>query len=111
MSVLIAMVIGFLVTVAVLQILQRDIVRILIGLYFLWNAANLLFLAAARIRGVAAPFADGTALVLADPLVQAVVLTAIIITFGFAAFLVLLVVWLARAERTLDLDNFRDVRD
>jgi multicomponent Na+:H+ antiporter subunit C len=127
-SALLALCIGVLAGVAVLQILQRNVLRVAIGLYLLWNAANLLFIAVTRIRGDRAPVvpaaardavpdaahaasavaADG---VMTDPLVQAFVLTAIIITFGFAAFLVALVMWLARHDDTVDVDVYCDARD
>ncbi len=103
--------IGVLVAVAVLQLLQRDIVRIVVGLYLLWNAINVLFLALGAIRAERAPFADPSGAPMADPLVQAFVLTAIVITFGFTAFLVTLVFWLARREESLDVEDFRKEQD
>jgi multicomponent Na+:H+ antiporter subunit C len=110
MSLLIAGTIGFLIAVAVLQLMQRDSVRIVVGLYILWNATNLLLVAAGAVRGESAPIA-GSEGVLADPLVQAFVLTAIVITFGFTAFLVTLVFWLARREQSTNLEDYRRGRD
>jgi multicomponent Na+:H+ antiporter subunit C len=106
MSLAIALTIGFLVAVAVLQLLQRDTVRIVVGLYILWNATNLLLIAVGAVRGERAPMAGGDG-VMADPLVQAFVLTAIVITFGFMAFLVTLLFWLARREESTDVGDFR----
>jgi multicomponent Na+:H+ antiporter subunit C len=106
MSLVVAAAIGFLVTVGVLQLLQRDTIRIVVGLYILWNATNLLLIAVGAVRGERAPIADGDG-VMADPLVQAFVLTAIVITFGFMAFLVTLVFWLARDEESTDVTHFR----
>jgi multicomponent Na+:H+ antiporter subunit C len=107
MSVLIAATIGFLIAVAVLQLLQRDAVRIVVGLYILWNATNLLLIAAGAVRGGQAPIVAGNGGTMADPLVQAFVLTAIVITFGFMAFLITLVFWLARLENSTDTDQMR----
>lgn len=111
MNLLMALTIGIVVAVAVLQLMQRDAVRMVVGLYLFWNAANLLIIAVARIRGVRAPIAqigDGP---MADPLVQALVLTAIVITYGFTAFLVMLIYWLARRGRSIDVEDFREGRE
>lgn len=68
--------------------LQRSLIRIVIGLSLVAHGANLLLLLAAGPRG-AAPIVDGTP-DLADPLPQAMVLTAIVISFGITAFLLAL---------------------
>jgi multicomponent Na+:H+ antiporter subunit C len=110
MSVLLAGTIGFVIAVAVLQLLQRDAVRIVVGLYLLWNATNLLLLGSGTIRAERAPVAgigEGTT---GDPLVQALVLTSIIVTFGFTVLLVTMVFWLARRESSIDVDEFRRSR-
>lgn len=107
MSLLVAGTIGFVVAIAVLQILDRDLVRIVVGLYILWNAVNLLVVAVGATRGVRAPLDDGTAAPMADPLVQAFVLTAIVITFGFTAFLAALVLWISGSEDSIDVEDLR----
>jgi multisubunit Na+/H+ antiporter MnhC subunit len=111
MSVLIAITIGLLVTVAVLQLLQRDIIRIVVGLYTLWNAVNLLLISVAATWGSRAPMLDGSDTPMTDPLVQAFVLTSIVITFGFTALLVAIVSWLAHSGHSIDLRAFEEERD
>jgi multicomponent Na+:H+ antiporter subunit C len=106
MNLLLALSIGVLTAVGVLQLLQRDTVRIVVGLYLLWNATNLLLLTVAAVRGEQAPLLE-TGGELADPLVQAFALTAIIVTFGFTAFLLTLVFWLARREESTDVTTYR----
>jgi len=108
---LMAVTIGILVAVAVLQILQRDGIRIVVGLYTFWNAANLLIIATAVERGTRAPFVNMGSGPMADPLVQALVLTAIVISFGFTAFLVTLASWLARSGESIDVEAFRKGRE
>lgn len=85
-------------------ILQRKLSRIIIGLGLLGHGGNVLFVVASG-RG-AAPLvgADGAQDV-ADPLPQALVLTAIVITFGVTAFL------LALAYRSWLLTNDDEVED
>jgi multisubunit Na+/H+ antiporter MnhC subunit len=111
MSVLLALTIGFLVAIAVLQLLQRDVVRIVVGLYLLWNATNLLLVGAGAVRGDLAPISGLGEGSMADPVVQAFVLTAIVITFGFTAFLVTLVFWMSRREDSIDEADFTRGRE
>jgi multicomponent Na+:H+ antiporter subunit C len=111
MTYLIAITIGILVTVAVLQLLQRDMIRIVVGLYILWNAANLLMISVASVWGVRAPMMNDTDAPMADPLVQAFVLTSIVITFGFTALLVAILSWLSRSGDSIDLTAFQEEKD
>lgn len=111
MSLLIAATIGVLVVAGVLQLLQASVVRIVAGLYILWNAANLLVISVAAVRGTRAPLVDGGTGPMADPLVQALVLTAIVVTFGFTAFLVTLILWLAHRGGSIDVGDFRQGTD
>jgi multicomponent Na+:H+ antiporter subunit C len=111
MSYLIAGTIGLMVAIAVLQLLQRDAVRIVIGLYLLWNATNLLIIGAAGVWGARAPLHDGRAGTMADPLVQAFVLTAIVITFGFTGLLAAVSSWLAKRGDSLDVLDFQEDHD
>lgn len=67
-------------------VLQRPLARILLGLALLGHGANLLLLAAGG-RAGEPPFVGGAPSGAADPLPQALVLTAIVITFAVTAFL------------------------
>lgn len=71
-------------------LLQRSLSRIIIGLGLLGHGANLLLLLSGERRGVA-PFVGsiGDARP-ADPMPQALALTAIVIAFGVSAFLLAL---------------------
>lgn len=110
MPILVPVTIGVLVAVAVLQLLQRDVVRIVVGLYVFWNAANLLIISVATVRGARAPIVDVGAGPMADPLVQALILTAIVISFGFISFLVTLLYWLGQRGRSVDVGDFQEGR-
>ena len=84
-------------------LLQRRLSRIIIGLGLLGHGANLLLLISSGRRGRAVFVgADGT---LADPMPQALALTAIVITFGVTAFL------LALAWRSVELTGDDLVED
>lgn len=106
-----ALLIGVLYTVGTYLLLQRTLTRVVIGLGLLSHGANLLLLQAGGPAG-GVPFSTkdggGTAGVLggtADPLPQAMVLTAIVITFGVSAFL------LALAYRSWVLHGEDEVQD
>ena len=64
-------------------LLKHDLIRLVIGMVLIGNAANLFIMAAGLQRGDAPiyPLTDSTS----DPLVQAMTLTAIVISFGVTA--------------------------
>ncbi len=94
-SVLIAVLIGVLFATGTYLILQRALTRIIVGLGLVTHAANLLLLTAGGHPG-AAPFVqvDGQGVRVpagvADPLPQAMALTAIVISFAVTALLLAL---------------------
>jgi len=71
-------------------LMQRNLSRIVIGLAVLGHGANLLLLMAGGRAGEAPITDQGSAGSYADPLPQALALTAIVITFGVSAFLLTL---------------------
>jgi len=87
-------------------LLERSMTRVLIGFLLVGNATNILILVMAGRSGIA-PFYDESVPEgeYADPLPQALILTAIVITFGVSAFLMALIYrsWrIANADRVLD---------
>lgn len=71
-------------------LLQRRLSRIIIGLGLIGHGANLLLLLSGRRRGIA-PFIGSIGdRPVADPMPQALALTAIVISFGVTAFLLAL---------------------
>jgi len=80
--------IGGLTSVGVYLLLERNLTRMLLGLLLIGNAVNLLILVAGGPSGnppVRGRITDGHTTT-ADPLVQAMILTAIVISMGVAAF-------------------------
>jgi multisubunit Na+/H+ antiporter MnhC subunit len=68
--------------------LERSLTRVLLGFLMVGNATNLLLLIVAGKAGVAPIVGGGvSADEMSDPLPQALILTAIVITFGVSAFL------------------------
>lgn len=68
-------------------LLQRELTRIILGLALLAHGANLFILLGAGRRGDPTFVGDESSSTLLDPLPQAFVLTAIVITFGVTTFL------------------------
>jgi multicomponent Na+:H+ antiporter subunit C len=81
---------GLLLAAGVYLVLQQDLVRVLFGIVLIGNALNLGILAMGRSASTAPPIvpAGATSLAgaVANPLPQALVLTALVISFGLTAF-------------------------
>ncbi|GGH50263.1 Na(+)/H(+) antiporter subunit C [Microbacterium album] len=73
----------------VYAMLERSLTRVLIGFLLLGNASNLLLLIAMGFPGVSPFYGDEGPY--SDPLPQALMLTAIVITFAISAFLLALI--------------------
>jgi multicomponent Na+:H+ antiporter subunit C len=73
------------------------------------NAANLFIMAAALTRGRAPILPLANKLDVSDPVVQAMTLTAIVISFGVSALLLAIVYRVYLSHRTVDIDELGDV--
>jgi multicomponent K+:H+ antiporter subunit C len=93
MEAILATGIGGLVAAGIYLLLRERIFPVVLGLALLSYAANLFIFAGGRLGATAPPLALESApmgAAMADPLPQALVLTAIVISFGTTAFLVAL---------------------
>jgi len=90
-------------------LLERSMTRVLLGFLLVGNATNLLILIMGGQSGVAPIVADGvTSEEMSDPLPQALILTAIVITFGVSAFLMALIYRSWRLAKDDDVDDDAD---
>ncbi|MEJ6489386.1 Na(+)/H(+) antiporter subunit C [Leucobacter sp. USCH14] len=71
--------------------LDRSLTRLLLGFLLVGNATNLLIFLMSGGFGAAPIYGDSSAEEMSDPLPQAFILTAIVITFGVSAFLLALI--------------------
>jgi multicomponent Na+:H+ antiporter subunit C len=85
-------------------VLERSLTRVLVGLVMMGNGVNLLFLISGGPPG-RAPIVGAGSSPMSDPLPQALVLTAIVISLGTTAFV------LAMAYRSWQLNGHDDVQD
>ncbi len=111
MEILLAIVVGGLYASGLYLMMQRSLVQLIFGLALLGHAANLLiFTSAGIVRGRAPIIAEGATTVelgAADPLPQAMILTAIVIGFAVLAFSLVLVRRTFEAVATEDLDALK----
>ncbi len=111
MIAVLAVVVGVLYAVGTYLLLQRNLTQIVIGLAMMGHGANLLLLSAGGRAGQAPIVGVGVGAPVADPLPQALALTAIVITFGVSAFLLALAYrsWLVRRDDEVE-DDVEDRR-
>jgi len=111
MFVILAIVIGVLYATGLYMMLSRSIVKVIFGLVLLGHAANLLiFVGGGLVRAIAPLIAADQTTVpegAADPVPQALVLTAIVIGFALTAFAAALVKRTYEAVGTDDPDVMR----
>jgi multicomponent Na+:H+ antiporter subunit C len=93
MELVVALTIGLLVAAGIFRLLGKSKVDRLVGLLLLSQAANLTIFSSGGLRYDAPALlgSDVEAAAMADPLPQALVLTAIVIGFGILAFLLALI--------------------
>jgi multicomponent Na+:H+ antiporter subunit C len=111
MTLALALVVGALYAAGIYMLLRRALVKLLIGLVLLGNAANLLIFAAAGLTRGRPPLiaaAAAPAGPVADPLPQALILTAIVIGFAVTAFALVLGYRFHQTVKVVDLDRLRE---
>ncbi len=101
-----AVVLGVLFAFGTFLVLRRDIVRVVWGVIVMGQAANVYLVTMGGISpGEVAPILHDGGAATTDPLVQALVLTAIVIGFGTTAFALVLTYRVYEEHGTLDLDD------
>jgi multicomponent Na+:H+ antiporter subunit C len=113
METVLAIVIGCLFAAGFYSMLRRSIVKLVIGIILLSNAINLLIFTASGLTRGRPPLviegANALAQPHADPLPQALILTAIVIGFGVLAFILVLVHCVHQTIGTDDIDEMKGI--
>lgn len=111
METVLAITVGILFATSAYLIMGVSMIRVVIGIGLLGNAANLLIFTAGRVTRAIPPIvpegADTPGLVFANPLPQALILTAIVISFALFAFILVLIY---RAYEELGTDISHEMR-
>lgn len=112
MEVVLALVIGTLYGGGLYLMMRRNLIQLIIGLSLLSHGANLLIFTAGGLRKGGAPIlAEGQkafATLPADPLPQALILTAIVISFAVTAFALVLFLRTYQTVGTDDVDELKE---
>ncbi|HHW07105.1 MAG TPA: Na(+)/H(+) antiporter subunit C [Clostridia bacterium] len=114
MELLMSIVIGILFALGIYLLLCRNMMRVVLGTALISHGTNLMLLTSGRLKRGISPFipADGsTAAAFTDPIPQALILTAIVISFGTSAFLVAMAYRSYQELGTVDLNEVRGVED
>ncbi|HMO51410.1 MAG TPA: Na+/H+ antiporter subunit C [Kiritimatiellia bacterium] len=108
---MLAIAIGVLYASGLYLMMRRSIARFIIGLALLSHGANLLIFTAGGLSGGRAPIipegSDAPAGLIADPLPQALILTAIVISFALLAFALVLLLRTHQETETDDMEKLR----
>jgi multicomponent K+:H+ antiporter subunit C len=102
MEALVATAIGVLTALGVYLVLRARTYPVILGIMMLGYAVNLFLLSMGRLSTTAPPVLTEGATEYVDPVPQALILTAIVIGFGMAAFIIVLSL---RARLTLGTDH------
>jgi multicomponent Na+:H+ antiporter subunit C len=109
MEILLAIIVGLLYASGIYMMMRRSLVKLIIGLILLGNGANLLiFLVGGLVKGnppIIPEDANKMEGLYADPIPQALILTAIVISFGIQAFAIVLLKRAFAVIKTDDIDK------
>jgi multicomponent Na+:H+ antiporter subunit C len=115
MEYILAFLTGILYASGIYMMLRRSMVKLLIGLILLGNGANMLIFLLGRIVKGSPPVIpeEGKYLagIYADPIPQALILTAIVISFGLQSFAIILLKRVYMVTNTDDLDKLNTADD
>lgn len=108
MEILLGSLAGILMAASVWLMLSRNLVKFLLGLVLIGNVANIVIFASGGLTYGAPPLiADGQTVpaeLIANPLPQALILTAIVIGFGLVAFTLVLALRAYQELGTVNVD-------
>lgn len=108
MNLILALVTGILFGCAIYLLVQKDLVRNVVGTSLLANSVILYIIASGLTRGRAPIYPLQPGSIVSDPVVQALVLTAVVINFGATALVLSLVYRVYVTHGSIDQDTLRD---
>lgn len=108
-----ALTIGILFGVGVFQLLRRDLIKAAIGFAILFSAINLFFLAVGAFDGEFAPYVSNVEAgrEVSDPLVQALILTAVVVSFGSYSLVLGFINIISRRYDTVDSNEVNNLKN
>ncbi|SDI35032.1 multisubunit sodium/proton antiporter, MrpC subunit [Natribacillus halophilus] len=106
-----SIVVGVSFMVGTYLIMARSLLSVVIGLNMLAHGSHLLLLTMAGLKTGAPPLLDRPETAFSDPLPQALILTAIVISFGITAFTIAIAYRTYKVYQTDDLEQLRGSPD
>lgn len=111
MEFILAIIVGLFYASGIFLMMRRSLVKLVIGLTLLGNGANLLIFLLGRIVKGEPPIIGGAESIIreayADPVPQALILTAIVIGFGLQSFAIVLIRRVYKVVKTDDIDEIK----
>ncbi|KYG33403.1 Na(+)/H(+) antiporter subunit C [Alkalihalobacillus trypoxylicola] len=111
MEIIMSITVGVLFMVGTYLLLSKSLLRVVISLILLSHGAHLLLLTLAGLQRGAPPLSSLDEAAYTDPLPQALILTAIVISFGVTSFLLVLAYRTYKEHKTDNLDQLRGSAD
>jgi multicomponent Na+:H+ antiporter subunit C len=115
MGLILSILTGVLYAAGVYLLLRRSIVKMILGIIFMSNATNLVIFVSGGLGKTAPSFIEAGETVasaeVADPLPQALILTAIVISFGIISFALALMYRFYQTTGTEDLDQVKEDKE
>src|SRR5699024_6019517 len=110
METLIIIVAGVLVMVATYLLLEKNLIKVILGTAVMTHAVHLLLMAMGGFKGDAVPIIEREGESYVDALPQAFILTSIVINFAVTAFFLVLAYQVYKRTQTDDLTKMRGYR-
>lgn len=111
METTLALLVGALFAISVYLLLSSSLIRLILGVFVLGNATHLLIFVTGGLTRESPPLIDSSLKVaeagIANPLPQALILTAIVISFSLFAFLLVLSYRAYQSLGSIDTDEMR----
>ncbi|MFQ3542695.1 Na(+)/H(+) antiporter subunit C [Halobacillus rhizosphaerae] len=107
MEIIMAILAGILFTTGIYNLLQKQLLRIIIGTGLISHGAHLFILTMGELKRGAPPILKEGVENYTDPLPQALILTSIVISFGVTSLLLVLAY---RASKVNGTDNMEQLR-
>ncbi|WP_404453108.1 Na(+)/H(+) antiporter subunit C [Virgibacillus necropolis] len=107
MEIIICILAGLLFATGIYNLLQKQLLRIIIGTALLSHGAHLFILTMGKLKRGKPPIIEEGVTDYTDPLPQALILTSIVISFGITSLLLALAYRAANDNETDNMDELR----
>ena len=111
MILIVSLAVGVLFAAGSYLLLQRDFIKVVGGTMLITHSVNLFIMVSGLSRGAEPIYPLVPGAKVSDPLVQAMVLTAIVISFGVSALLISLIYRVYVAHRSVDIEHLSDFEE